>query len=360
VIHAEVDGRSTAATLSGLSNGIKYTFEVTARNATGAGPSSGPTADAVPSASPTWRAVPGVGVNLFDPRTLLLAGDVLFLLGNTREAAVPLDPDGIPWGQLGPGYRGSNPSHWSSWAQAVRIVGDRTACAYRIGGRDWPGAETDSVGRTRYDCLRGDGFLGETVASGEVKTLLPTTRMNGAAAAVGEFLYVLGGTHVEGGRARDLEDVSVAAFLQDGDIGPWRSLTPLPGPDASPAIAARGKDLYLVAPPSSPGSVLRATSRPDGTLSGWGRSGPTVPGSGPAKVALLGDTLYVFRGGSVLVGRIDPASGHPGSWQSESQADYPAQPADLATAPGRLYLWSGTDLSVARVDPATGGLLRWR
>jgi hypothetical protein len=131
---------------------------------------------------------------------------------------------------------------------------------------------------------------------------------------------------------------------------------------AKPAVVAHGGSLYLVAPPGSASSILRATARPDGSLDGWRPSGAPLPTAvAGARAGVLGDFLYVVSAGrpAVLIGRFD-STGGIASWGSDADASFGDPVLDIVTAPGTLYVRSSSGLQMARVDGRTGHLLRWR
>lgn len=345
----EIDPASRSATFSSLKSSVPYTFQVTARNAAGEGPGSGPSSDVVPFVSARWRPVPG---GQSGTRSPVVVADDLFVFGTLRgHAALPLDAGGMPWTRIGPGWQGNASTH-GMWAQAFSRVDERTACAYQVGGDFW------TIGTTNILCLRADGFFGELLWRPPPKQLLDPTRRDGAAVVAGSFLYALGGLHGDPTAYTTLEDVSVAPILADGDIGPWAHTTPLPAPSAAPMIVSRDRDLYLI----TPTSVLRAHAGEDGALSGWRATGPTLPvDPSNGKVVVSGDFLYlVTAGGSLLVGHLDPASGDVVSWELDPADALPMTAvAEVAAAPDRLYVFGDSGLVVGQIDPATGRTIPW-
>jgi len=350
--HADVDATARSVTLTGLQNNLTYTFDVAARNSAGAGAGSGPTDDVTPAASSKWRRVPRVGMDISNVQDSFLAGDVLVFIGMGR-AAVPFDRSGMPWGQIGPGHVDFIPSALHSWATATREVDATTTCAYMVGG-----SASLSTGGVRIDCVRGDGFYGQAVDSppGSASGLQPT-RMNGAAAIVGQFLYALGGTNRDlfDGPMTDLADVSFAPIAPDGSLGAWQHTAPLPSPIAVPMAVAHAGDLYVLVDQG----LLRATPTTDGTIAGWRTAGARMPAAPGARLVIAGDVLYAVSPQGVLRGRLE-AGGDIASWESDP-ADAPGLQAvrGLAARPDRLYLWGDGTLFVAQIDPATGRLATW-
>jgi hypothetical protein len=350
---AEVGAASQSATLPGLKPGYSYTFQVTARNDKGSGPSSGPSGDVVPFASTRWRPVPGLGGG----RSPVVVADDLFVFGaQSGWGALPLDDAGIPWTQIGPGWQGNARTH-GMWAQAFHRVDERTVCAYQVGGDIW------TTGDTYLLCLTADGFFGDHLWRPPQKPMLQPTRRDGAAVVAGSFLYALGGLHAEPSLSSPaytpLDDVSFAPILADGDIGPWAHTTPLPSASAAPLVASRGADLYLI----TSTNVLRARAGEGGALAAWRATGPAVPvDPSNGKVALSGDVLYLFTSsGSLLIGHLDPAGGDLLGWDMDPADALPLKSiTDVAAGSDRLYVFGDSGLLVARTDPATGHPLAWR
>jgi len=358
-VQVEVPGNASSARIAGLENGLSYTFEVTARNSAGEGPGSGPSELVTPWSSSTWRPAIFSALQPY-ARTPFIAGEELFAHNYARYLVAPLGADGLPWGQIGPGWEGGDSfasfAHFE--ASAARTIGDATTCVYYVGGFDG----TKTLGTTHVDCVQPDGFLGRWPVGPKIAESLAPTRLEGAAVVVEPFLYIAGGTQRDLAKASDLADVSFARIAVDGTLGPWRAGTALPEPVARPAIVARRESLYLVAPPGSQSAILRATIRPDGSLDGWRLSGAPLPlAIAGARAGVLGDFLYVVSAGSpaVLIGRFD-SSGGIGSWEADPDGSFGDPVLDVVTAPGRLYVRSGSGLQMARVDPGTGRLLRWR
>jgi hypothetical protein len=344
----EVDAGARSATLEGLKTGIRYTFAVTARNASGAGPGSGPSGEVVPFLSERWRPVPGIEVE----RSPIVVADDLFVFGRiSGYGALPLDAAGVPWTQIGPGIQLVERTH-GVWAQAFQRIDDRTVCAYQVGGDYYTTGSADII------CLRADGFLGKYLEGPTATQLLEPTRRDGAAVVAGSFLYALGGLHGHPDAYTTLDDVSFAPILPTGDLGSWAHTTPLPAASAAPIVVSRGRDIYLV----TSTNVLRAHAGDDGALSGFRATGPTLPlDPSNAKAALSGNLLFlVAPGGSLLIGRLDPASGDIVSWDVDPADAIPMKViADIAAAPGRLYVFGDQGLVLGLVDPATGHTLPW-
>jgi Fibronectin type III domain len=344
----DVDAAARSATFEGLKTGISYTFEVTARNASGAGPGSGPSGEVVPFLSERWRPVPGVQVE----RSPIAVGDDLFVFGMiSGYGALPLDAAGMPWTQVGPAIQLVQRTH-GMWAQAFQRIDERTVCAYQVGGDFWTTGGADII------CLRADGFFGKLLENPTSTQLLEPTRRDGAAVVAGSFLYALGGLHGHPDAYTTLDDVSFAPILAGGELGPWAHTTPLPAASAAPIVVSRGRDIYLV----TSTNVLRAHAGDDGALSGFRATGPTLPlDPSNAKAALSDNLLFlVAPGGSLLIGRLDPASGDIVSWDVDPADAVPMKViADIAAAPGRLYVFGDQGLVLGLVDPATGHTLPW-
>jgi hypothetical protein len=357
-VRVEVGGNDTTANLVGLENGAPYTFEVTARNGAGTGRGSGPSETVTPWPSSSWRPASAMRLQAF-ARQPFIVGEELFARDYTRYLAAPFAADGLPWGQIGPGYQGDTSSSFPRFeASVARPTGDAAACIYYLGGFDGTG----SVGTTHVDCVEADGFTGRWLAAPKVTETFAPARERGSALIAEPFLYLLGGTHSEQGAKTDLADVRYTRIAADGTLGSWAAGASLPEPIAAPAVVARGRTLLLVAPPTAPARILRALVQPDGSLDGWRPSGAFLPTAVTgARVAILGDYLYVVGAGSpaVHIGHLD-SGGAIDAWESDPDGSFADPVLDLFTAPGRLYVRSGSGVQLARVDPRTGRLLRWR
>ncbi|MBI5747356.1 MAG: hypothetical protein HZA13_10200, partial [Nitrospirae bacterium] len=127
-----------------------------------------------------------------------------------------------------------------------------------------------------------------------------TDPRNGATAVIsGDYIYVIGGLNSTG----YLKSVERAKILENGDVGPWTLVGPLPSNRGwGASIVSRGF-LYVAGGTNEEngeailGDVLRAKINPDGTLERWvkEKNGMTTPRRGFALVEAHG-YLYVIGG----------------------------------------------------------------
>jgi hypothetical protein len=368
------DARSTAtaapaATVTGLDPLLPVRFEV---RSLGAGEQSGwtPSDVVIPWPSSTWR--PSGSLGCFRSYALF-AGNTLFATAYPSSFTAPLDGEGLPWAAIGLG--GSTgvvrPRHLNEAAAAVPLSSS-AACLVLTGGRDY--LDDPPGSKVGIGCAEDDGFTGRLVDTGPTDPL-PLGRIDHAAAAADNRIFVLGGSIADGhGALSATADVSVATVGTDLSVSGWRSTSPLPGTAATlAATAARGR-LYAIAPSFAPDQVLVADIAASGSLGAWRESGTMpFPRTAPSAIVVR-DVLYVLGGGAegtptVLIGKLDAATGAIAGWSadpSESFVGQRANPSALVRG-DRLYVFGNwalgsttCALQTADIDVATGRLKRWR
>ena len=126
--------------MDGLTNGVSYSFDVAARNRTGTGLGSGPSETVIPWPSSRWKPAAQAPLSWM-VRRLFVAGDEMFSRAYAHYLAAPFDPEGLPWGQIGPGYQGENSGDVLPVSEAAvpRTRSDGAVCIYYVGGSTWSG-----------------------------------------------------------------------------------------------------------------------------------------------------------------------------------------------------------------------------
>jgi hypothetical protein len=143
--------------------------------------------------------------------------------------------------------------------------------------------------------IQDDGLLGHWVDVTE----LPQALSAHAAVVVNDHLFVLGGFNADGFQAT----VFSAPVNDDGTLGPWTLLPPLPEPLAvSAAVSAHGY-IYVLggrisnAPLTVSGNIHRARVNADGTLDYWETLSTTLPHPSMWHEAVVTcDHLYFMAG----------------------------------------------------------------
>jgi len=158
---------------------------------------------------------------------------------------------------------------------------------YVLGGYNSQEGSLDSVERAPIDSEGGLGTFSQ------LPVRLNQRIQQGAAVAIGSYLYVIGGFSPAAGALATIERARVAA---DGSLSPFEVLqTPLPYAVYAHSIKQLGNALYLLAGNLAGGShVLRAQVYPDGNLGAFTRlAGSDLPnGAWGAGVEVFGNYLY--------------------------------------------------------------------
>mgnify|MGYP000297792594 CR=1 FL=1 len=180
-------------------------------------------------------------------------------------------------------------------------AGDRT-WIHVAGGTDYRGM-FDDVSRA---AVADDGSLGPW----ESVRPLPTPRAGASALATADVVVLAGGqvTTGEGLRGlRRIDEVYTARVLPGGELGPWRPGPTLPRPRFHHPLVRHGEWLYVVGGQGereAEAGVFAARLGPDGSLSDWIEATPLPRPRSHHAALVIGQHLYVFGG---LDGR---AGGH--------------------------------------------------
>jgi len=90
-----------------------------------------------------------------------------------------------------------------------------------------------------------------TVATGELDAwqtaaALPTARANHCAAAIDDWILVIGGNHEQGEGFVKTDEIHAAQLSSDGTLGPWQLAGRTPSPVSECSAAGDGRTLYIV------------------------------------------------------------------------------------------------------------------
>jgi hypothetical protein len=364
-VHELLPADARAYTASSL-DPLRWTsFSVRALNENGPGPWASTDA-IVPWPSSAWRPVDFAE---FGGRLAFVAGDTIFDSGDPLSRVIPLDPSGIPWGEIGPRRNPIDPPYLTDAASASLTISDVAACMYVTGGH--LGYSGEALSNVAARCVQDDGFLGSSLPRHGTRAAPPMriARFDHASVTLGDRLYVLGGAQRDAsGAVSSLSDVSSAPIGADFVPGAWQSTTPLPFPAHGVAAAAWSGRIYVVAP--TPGRVRILVAQPgvDGPIAEWRETLGFTANREGASTAIASGFLYVLGGNadgepSVAIGRIDEDTGNVVSWSTDPADSFVGQPKRPAVVlrGNRLYVFgSGITLQVADIDPTTGRPLRWR
>ena len=365
---APVRVTTTETTFTDLDPYSRIGFSVRAVN--DSGPGQWARSDPVyPWPSSTWRP----GIEMGPSREYaFFAGNSIFAVTSPTSFTAPLDDSGMPWTTIGRDrYAGGVlPPHHDNEGAAVLPVSETTACLVLTGGRqyrDLPGTPAVST-----SCIRDDGFEGQWLATPS-PAAMPAVRFDHASVAVGNRIYVLGGSQDAVGVDVPLSDVSFATFGADLSVSGWRSTTPLPGPSATIAATAAEGRVYAIAPSFASDRLFCADVNGDGSLSPWREAG-RMPYTRARPSAIVVHGFFYVLGGSadgeptVLIGRLDSRTGAVTSWSADPADSFarPLMNPAVLSRGNRLYVFGSSGgigqspLQTAEIDPATGRPKPWR
>jgi hypothetical protein len=202
--------------------------------------------------------------------------DMLFAAGGVEDNADLLEDIEVaaiqPDGSLAPWAAGGKLPGVMAGA-GVAVVGATVVVTggFRLTGAGSPtlSSATD-VGRVMPD---------GTIGSWTVGPKLDATRFHHAMVANGPTLYVLGG--LTGDNTDNIADIERADVLEDGTVGAWVEVPPLPGKRSHHSAAIHDDAIYVTGglegdPAGSYATlanVLRAPIQQDGTLGEWAEVG---------------------------------------------------------------------------------------
>jgi hypothetical protein len=202
-----------------------------------------------------------------------------------------------------------------TWHIAPSLTYTRTDCAavamggyvYIIGGYQYPYVLME----TEYARVRSDGSLGPW------QTTVPVTRES-PAIVMGSAIYLVGGQRPG---ENWLSSVERAEANPDGSLDSWQEVGALPGIRPGLAAAAYGDFIYVIGGEPTGGittSVLYAGVDPDGSLGPWQETAPTQEGRYGSGAVAIGNHLYILGGhhrlASVEVAEIH-TDGSLGAWR---------------------------------------------
>jgi len=165
------------------------------------------------------------------------------------------------------------------------------SAAFRIGGRDADGIPLNQVS---YAKIQLDGSFGQWYST----HVLPFGLADASAVAVGNMLYILGGTSIDGPSDKilyaqiDATGAFVYGWLEHGKPLPWAL--------GNAAAAVHDGRIFLIGGRGLDGDrreIIHTRIRQDGQLGHWYRSSGQLPlALSRSAAAVIGDQLFVAGG----------------------------------------------------------------
>ncbi|PJA11829.1 MAG: hypothetical protein COX66_18825 [Elusimicrobia bacterium CG_4_10_14_0_2_um_filter_63_34] len=214
----------------------------------------------------------------------------------------------------------------------------------------------------------GDGNRGgETIPAWSAATALPAARHAHASAISGGRLYAAGGV-VSGTPSAE---VWRADILNNGTLGAWTAMTPLPAARESHALLAWGGRLYAIGgfEGAAKADVYWTTLDSNGNVGEWTAAQPLPGARYRHGAAVHNGFLYVFGGdngvfpqSSVYSAAIG-ADGTLGSWSAQTALPSARAGHAVAVSSGRVFisggLGAGLETTVWRADLSGGAVSAW-
>ncbi len=299
------------------------------------------------------------------PRLIVVGGAVLppgahdqTTTSNVSIAPIAADGSIGAWsdGPALPGGRGG---------EAIGLVGDTVIV---VGGRN-----TGFLRSSALATVQPDGTLGEWIAGPSI----PEGRFHISGAVSGRWMYASGGLAMRAGNATEARpEVYGARLGDDGTLGAWQAMTPLPEPISHHASFVHEGWLFVAGglggdPFNSHDmprlTVYRARIADDGTLGAWEPVNQLPGWISTHAAAVHGGRVYLFGGvaddsdnsDQILRARLMPG-GALGAWEAWSTT-LPTARAHLHYVPvrdGRAYFVSGSMMPHTPVPTTWVGTFR--
>jgi hypothetical protein len=256
---------------------------------------------------------------------------------------------------------------WQQTSSMVKPRFDHSAVVvgnyiYAIGG----GPQLDSLTTAERALINADGTLGPW----QLVTPPNQPRYEFSAAAVGGYLYVIGGSPPFGGV---LSSIERARINPDGSLGPWQPTSPLPVPRAALSAVGVGQYLFVIGGDSgvpAGNSVVRALISGDGSLGPWQTMSPLVHDRVSGAAVVQDGFVYAIGGSGAPSGFVETeverahlnADGSLGLWQLASSLTTNRDSLAAVAVNGNLYALGGlsfngvitTSISGVERSPITG------
>ncbi len=225
-------------------------------------------------------------------------GAFLYASGGVRDMSTPVASTEVSAlaadGSVGAWNATSNLNE-AAIGGGVGVVGQFVVIAGGLRANSFGKAATST--HTSTAVVADDGAITNWEAGPE----LATSRFHGATAAVGNFVYVLGGLTGDG---KDSTPEVEMAVVTDSKLGPWQQVTPYPERRSHQAAIAHGNKLYSIGGLSGNpaganttyAAVWRTEIQADGSLSAWQTVSELPTEMATHSAVVHADSLYVIGG----------------------------------------------------------------